>query len=54
MEALTILLGGGTLLTFVLLVLLVVLIGKRNGHSKPERKKVSSDLKKIKDQINGE
>jgi len=54
MDLIFVLMGSSTFLTFALFILLVMLIGRKNKYSKPARKKVSSDLKKIKDQINGE
>ena len=53
MDVAIILLANGFFLSLILLVLLIILAF--NGYSKPrKRKKVSEDLKKIKDQINGE
>ncbi len=53
MEIEAILLGSGFVLTLVLVVFLVLLISKRNGQSNRKDKKVSKDIEKIKDQING-
>ena len=52
MELEVILLGSGFLLSFILLILLVVL-ALQNGRP-PQRSKVKTDLKKIKEQINGD
>lgn len=54
MDSLSLLLGSSTILAIALFILLVFLISRRNGSSVKAKRKVSSDLKKIKDQINGD
>ena len=47
------LLTNGFFLSFLLFVLLVI-FASTNGKHKKGRKKIKEDIKKIKDQINGE
>ena len=49
----TILLTNGFFLSLLLVILLVIL-ASTTGKPKTNRKKVKEDIKKIKDQINGE
>ena len=53
MNATTLLLGNGFFLSFVLLILLIALAFS-GDKKKPQKKRVKSDLKKIKEQIEEE
>ena len=52
MNVITLLVLSASIYSVVLVVLLLLMISK--PRSSPVRKKVKTDLKKIKDQINGE
>jgi len=56
MDPITILLMNGFFLSFILFILLVIL-ATRNGRPRPKLKgksRIKEDIRKIKDQINGE
>jgi len=57
MQAITILLINGFFLSFLLFILLVIFASKSSRPKqklRPSRGKIKDDIKKIKDQINGE
>ena len=51
MDPIIVLLLSTTILALILVVFLLILSGKANGHGS---RKVRSDISKIKDQINGD